>query len=213
MAILIADAGGLEAVTMRSVANKLRMSAMGLYTYFPGKHELIEVMIDEVYGELQLSFENCNGWRARLERVAHDNWSLILRHPWLVEVEGHRPVLGPNVIAKYDFELGAIEDVGLDDVTIDLVLTTTLSFVNGAARAKLDAVTTARRTGVSDADWWEARAPLLAEKLGDRYSLAQRVGGAAGAHHNAPTNPDEAFEFGLRLVLDGIQLLVDQHGR
>lgn len=208
-AIALADEGGLEAVSMRSVASAVGMSAMGLYTYFPGKPELIELMVDETYGALPLSYEGCRDWRDRLGRTARDNWNLILRHPWLVLVEGHRPVLGPNVIAKYDFELGAIEGIGLDDVTMDLVLSITLSFVSGAARAKLDSVANIRRTGQTDPAWWHARAPFLAAKIGNRYSRAQRVGAAAGAHHDAPANPDSSFVFGLERLLDGIERFVE----
>jgi AcrR family transcriptional regulator len=207
-AILLADEGGLEAVSMRSVARAVGMSAMGLYTYFPGKSALIELMIDEAYRALPLSYDGCLGWRDRLGRVARDNRELILRHQWLATVEGHRPVLGPNVIAKYDFELGSIEGIGLDDVTMDLVLSTLLAFVNGAARAKLDAAATIQRTGQSDAAWWSARAPLLAERIGEMYPLAQRVGAAAGLHHDAPSNPEAAFDFGLERFLDGIERLL-----
>jgi AcrR family transcriptional regulator len=212
-AIRLADNVGLDAVSMRSLASEIGVSAMGLYTYFPGKQDLIEVMIDEAYRQLPLSFEGCNGWRERISRVAHDNWNLILQHPWLAQVEGHRPVLGPNVIAKYDFELGAIDGMGLDDVTLDLVLSTVHSFVRGAARDQLDKLRVAERTGQLDADWWRARAPRLAEVLQGRFPLAQRVGAAAGFHHDAPTNPDAVFAFGLERLLDGIDFVLDPTAR
>lgn len=211
-AIRLADEKGLDALSMRSVASAVGLSAMGLYTYFPGKPEMIAMMIDETYRMLPLSYDGCLTWRDRLDRVANTNWRLILRHPWLAAVEGHRPVLGPNVIAKYDFELGAIEGIGLDDLMMDAVLNTTLAFVSGAARAKLDEIAIGRRTGQSDAAWWHARAPLLAEKLHDRFPLAQRVGAAAGTHHDAPADPDAGFDFGLERLLDGIEMLVRHRG-
>lgn len=203
--IQVADEGGLGALSMRTVAGRLGMATMGLYSYVPGRPELIEVMIDEVYAELPLSYADGEGWRDRLRRVAKDNWDLLMRHPWLADVEDHRPVLGPNVIAKYDFELAALEGEGLDDVTLDHALATLLGFVHGAARAKLSALAVARRTGLSDAEWWRPRAALLEARLGGRYPLARRVGAAAGARHDGPADPDAAFEFGLEVLLDGLE--------
>ncbi|HZX80010.1 MAG TPA: TetR/AcrR family transcriptional regulator [Lysobacter sp.] len=207
-AIGIADRDGLEAVSMRAVAAVVGLSAMGLYSYFPSKSELVELMVDEVYTELDLSYGSATTWRERLKIVARMNWGLFMRHPWLVSVEGHRPVLGPNVIAKYDFELHALVGTGLSDLQMDLVLAAVLDQVRGAARAKLDATAVAARTGMDDAEWWAVRAPLLADVLGSSHALAQRVGAAAGTAFDAPHDPDRAFGFAIELILDGIGVLL-----
>ncbi|MFK4809032.1 TetR/AcrR family transcriptional regulator [Devosia sp. ZW T5_3] len=207
-AIALADQNGIHALTMRSVAQALGVSPMALYTYFPSKNELIEVMVDETFTEPSLTSEMAGGWKERLIVVAERNWSLLMHHPWLADVEGFRPVLGPNVIAKYDFELSALEGVGLSDVEMDLVLATVLNFVRGAAKTKLDAAAAVHRTGQADDVWWRERGPLLAKVLGDRYPLAQRVGAAAGAHYDAPADPDLGFRFGLERLIDGIGLML-----
>ncbi len=64
-------------------------------------------------------------------------------------------------------------------------------------------------TGVSHEQWWHARAPILG-KLADfnLYPTASRVGTAAGEAYNSPYDAEEAFEFGLQRVLDGIEALV-----
>ena len=62
-------------------------------------------------------------WRERLERIARENWERYHRHPWLLEITMVRPVLGPNVIARYDHELQAIDGIGLTDVEMDAVVT------------------------------------------------------------------------------------------
>ena len=213
-AIRLADAQGLDALTMRSLAAEFGLSPMGLYTYFPSKFELVELMVDEVYAGLTFSYEPADGWRGRLAEVADANWRLVMQHPWLADVEGHRPVLGPNVISKYDQELRAIDGLGLSDVEMDLVLATVLSFVRGAARGKLDAASATRRSGLSDAAWWQARQPLLAAVLGDQFPLAQRVGAAVGETNNAPGDPDLGFRFGLDRLLDGVAALLGEpaHG-
>lgn len=208
VAIRLADQQGLEALTMRGLAAECGLSPMGLYTYFPSKFELIELMVDEVYARLGLSHGPGADWRPRLAAVAEANWRLVMLHPWLADIEGHRPVLGPNVIAKYDLELRAIDGLGLADPEMDLVLNTVLSFVRGAAKTKLDAESSLKRSGLSDQVWWEVRQPLLAEVLGDDFPLAQRVGAAVGELNNAPGDLDQSFQFGLDRLLDGVDALL-----
>jgi len=113
-AIEIADAEGIDALTMRRVGEALGVGTMSVYTYVPGKAELLDVMVDTLYGDMERQTDAPGGWRDRLERIARDNLALYRNHPWLLHAETSRPVLGPNVLAKYDYELGAVANLGLD---------------------------------------------------------------------------------------------------
>lgn len=210
VAIEIADVDGLAALSMRRVAERLGVGAMSLYTYVPGKAELIDVMLDTVYGETARPEPAPVGWRPALEAIARENLALYLRHPWMVQIATSRPPLGPNVIAKYDHELRALDGVGLTDVEMDSALTLVLSFVHGAAREVVQAGALERRTGITDAQWWNAYAPLLQQVVpSDEYPVAVRVGSAAGQTYGGASAPAHAFEFGLQRVLDGIAVLID----
>lgn len=209
-AIDLADAEGLAALSMRRVAERLGITAMSLYTYIPGKAELLDLMIDTVCGEIERSRPASDHWRDRLEAIAHDNRALYERHPWLATVSTARPPLGPGVIAKYDYELRALEGLGLDDVEMDAALTFLLDFVQSCARAAADvrAARHASRTG--DGEWWAAYGPLLAKVVDpDAYPVATRVGAAAGLAHGAAYDPDHAYRFGLQRVLDGLAALIE----
>jgi AcrR family transcriptional regulator len=209
-AIDVADGEGLGALSMRRVAERLGVGTMSLYTYVPGKAELIDVMLDTVYGETARPAHVEGGWRARLELIARENLALYRRHPWLLQVVAMtRPPLGPNLMAKYEYELGAIADIGLSDIEMDSVVTLIGGFVHGAARGAVEATQAAQRTGVTDEQWWYATAPYL-EKVFDasRYPVAARVGAAAGEAFRAAFDPDHAFEFGLQRVLDGIETFI-----
>jgi len=209
-AIAIADADGLGALSMRKVAERLGVSAMSLYTYVPGKGELIDLMFDAVVAEVSRE-EADGGWRARLERIARDNFALYLRHPWLLQVATSRPPLGPNVVAKYDHDLRAIDGVGLGDVEMDLVVQMVGDFVHGAARTAVAATQVAQRTGLTDEEWWERAGPALAKVYDpDTTPIATRVGAAAGAEYNAAVDPSRAFEFGLARLLDGVAALIER---
>ncbi|WP_233520332.1 TetR/AcrR family transcriptional regulator [Prauserella sp. PE36] len=209
-ALAIADAEGLAAVSMRRVASDLGVTAMSLYGYVPGKAELIDLLVDRVVGEVDISAALPDGWRARLEHVARQNWDLSLRHPWLLQVSSSRPVLGPNMIAKYDYELRAVAGLGLTSVEMDLVVTLITDYTHGAARNAVEAARAGQQTGQTDLEWWEEYSPLL-EKVFDpeRYPTAAQVGGEVGAEYQAASDPSSAFEFGLRRVLDGVGVLIE----
>ncbi|MFI6480114.1 TetR/AcrR family transcriptional regulator [Nonomuraea sp. NPDC050663] len=208
-AIAIADEESLQALSMRRVAEKLGVGTMSLYTYVPGKPELLDVMLDTVYGETDRPEDVPGDWRDRLRHIARENWALYLRHPWLLQVASNRPVLGPNVTAKYEYELRAIDGIGLTDIEMDSVLTLVTDFVHGSARGAVDVARAEQATGLSDEQWWAAHAPFLA-RIADttRYPVAARVGQAAGEAHQAAYDPDHAFEFGLERILDGVAALV-----
>ncbi|MER7892786.1 TetR/AcrR family transcriptional regulator [Micromonospora sp. NPDC094482] len=208
-AIELADAEGLAALSMRRVAERLGVGTMSLYTHVPGKGELLDLMLDTVYGETVSPDAPPTGWRARLEDVARQSWALYLRHPWLLQVATTRPPLGPNLIARYERELRAVDGIGLTDLEMDAVVTLIGGFVHGAVRGAVEAAQAAERTGMTEEQWWGAHAPYL-EKAMDprRFPLAARVGAAAGEEYQAASDPARAFEFGLARILDGIETLV-----
>ncbi|MFC3996924.1 TetR/AcrR family transcriptional regulator [Nocardiopsis sediminis] len=150
-----------------------------------------------------------DGWRSRLERIARGNRALHLRHPWMVQVATGRPVLGPNETAKYDRELRAVDGIGLTEVEMDSVIGLITGYVHGAVRGEVESARAERQSGVSDAEWWSARAPVLSHLMDPgRYPTAARVGRAAAERHGAAHDPDHDFEFGLQRVLDGIDAFI-----
>lgn len=209
-AIEVADAEGIGALTMRRVSESLGAGTMSIYTYVPGKGELLDIMIDTVYGEMARPEYPPGGWRARLEAVARENWELYRRHPWMVRVETSRPVLGPRLMAKYDYELRALAGTGLSDLETDSVVTLVLGHVRSAAREAVDALDLERSTGMTDRQWWQASAPWLERFMtSEAFPTAARIGAAAGQAHDAAHDPEHAFEFGLVRVLDGVAVLIE----
>lgn len=212
-AIALADDDGLDSLTMRRVAQVLDVAPMTLYTYVPGKAELLDLMLDAIYRRMEHADTDGQPWRSRVETVARDNRALFRRHPWAATVSTVRPPLGPGLMAKYERELRALDGIGLDDVEMDAALTFVLGFVRAAALAEAEARNARHDSGMSDAQWWEANEPLLARVLNEAaYPTAVRVGAAAGAAHGAAYSPDHAFEFGLQRVLDGLSALIDHRG-
>ena len=208
--IALADDAGIDQLSMRKVAERLSVGAMTLYGHVPGKAELIELMVDQVFAEV--AYENHTpdpaDWRTGLEMVAEKNLDLLARHRWLTDVDTTRPPLGPGTTAKYDAELRPLIGTGLDDVEIDQVLTLVLDHVRSSTRQLFLAETPPAAT--ADGDWWEQAGPLLAGLLDPaRYPVAARVGQAAGEQYGAPADPRGAYTFGLRTILDGVANLIE----
>ncbi len=206
----LADREGLEAVTMRRVAAVLGVGAMTLYTYVPGKAELLDLMLDSAYARMPRAHTTGQPWRQRLIAVAEENRALFDAHPWAATVSTLRPPLGPGLMTKYEHELAALDGLGLDDVEMDDCLTHLLTFVQACARAAADARAAQADSAMDDEQWWAANAPLLARVLDARtYPLASRVGTAAGAAHGSAHDPDHAYHFGLHRILDGLAVLIN----
>ncbi|MCX4524603.1 MULTISPECIES: TetR/AcrR family transcriptional regulator [unclassified Streptomyces] len=215
-AIGLADEEGLAALTMRALAQRLGVTPMTVYTYVPGKAELLDLMLDEAYRTMERQAEAeaepgepgaGEAWRAKVTRVAEENRALLVRHPWIADLAVTRPPLGPGVIGKYEHELAAFDGIGLTDTEMDAALTHLLGFVHAGALAAAD--TAAHNARQSDEDWWAVSAPLLERAMDpERYPLAGRVGSSVGAY-----SPDTVWAFGLRCVLDGLARLVEEAQR
>jgi AcrR family transcriptional regulator len=207
-AIAIADLDGLEALTMRRLAESLGVGAMALYTYVPGKAGLLDLMLDRVYAELPYA-PWPDDWRERLTALALDNRALYEAHPWAAGLSPGRPPLGPGLMAKYERELRALEGLGLDDLEMDAALTFLLDFVRASAAATHHTRDAQRESGMTDAQWWAANAPVLERVLDPgAYPTAARVGTAAGSAQGGAYSPDHAWRFGLERVLDGLAALI-----
>ncbi|WP_322762348.1 TetR/AcrR family transcriptional regulator [Frankia sp. Cr2] len=208
-AITLADTAGLDGLSMRSVARAVDVSTMALYTYVPGKAELVDLMLDAVYLRMERLPVDRQSWRSRLTAIAEQNRALFDMHPWIADVSTARPPLGPGLMAKYEYELSAFNGLGLDDVAIDDALTYLLTFVQAAARAAISTRASQLDSTMSDEQWWAANAPLLARVFDSTaYPTAARVGTAAGAAHGSAYHPDHAYQFGLARVLDGLAALI-----
>ena len=209
-ALLLADERGLAAVTVRAVAERVGVSAMSVYTYVPGKPELLDLMVDACYARMPREPWADEPWRARLEAVADANRDLLAAHPWLTEVAAlSRPPLGPGVMAKYEHELAAFDDTGLSDVDIDAALTYLLGFVQAHGRSAHDAARITTDTAMSDADWWAANVTLLVRVLDPEvFPRAARIGQAAGEAEGSAWTATRAWDFGLARTLDGLSALI-----
>lgn len=202
----VADSEGLTAFSVRKVADRLGLGAMSVYTYVPGRSELIGLMIDQVTGEAGLE-PHTGTFRADALRVARQVWDEIHAHPWLLTAETARPWIGPNSMARYEWQLSAIEGAGFTDLEMDRVITMLSGIAESSARASIGSQSARSESGMTDLEWWEINSPVLERFVSaEDYPIASRVGQAAGQEYNAVTDPEGAFAFALDRMIDGLEL-------
>ena len=114
---------------------------MTLYTYVPGKAELLDLMLDAAYQRMPRAGTAGQPWRQRVTAIAAENRALFEAHPWAAAISTARPPLGPGLMAKYEHELSALDGLGLTDIQMDAALTHLLTFVQAWARAAAEQAT------------------------------------------------------------------------
>ncbi|MEU8956793.1 TetR/AcrR family transcriptional regulator [Streptomyces sp. NPDC048518] len=199
-AVRIADADGIDAVSMRRVAGELGCGTMSLYNYVPRKEDLYELMVDAVSGEYDLSDEAVGGdWHAEMFAVGRQTRALLHRHPWMVRVMSTVHGFSPNALRYLEHCLGILE--GLDapyGTKMELI-----AMVNGTAMTSVaDEIAVAERT---------RGLPWTAEQEREvryAYLAGQLAGGAyprlSGMLTEGPPPGDaaESFERVLGRLLD-----------
>ena len=98
----LADGGGLQAVTMRAVADSLGLRAASLYRYVDSRAELLELMADSALAELQLPVPDEGPWDGQLLAIAHEQRRIYRRHPWLLDATRATGAFGPNALRFFD---------------------------------------------------------------------------------------------------------------
>jgi len=196
-AIRIADAEGLDAVSMQRVADDLPVTKMALYRYVPGKTELVAVMSDLAMGAPPDHPDL--PWRDALHAWAMDLFEGFNRHPWLLlSTIGRRPV-GPNEVAWLDRGVRALADSGLNGTEqLDSILVL-------AGHVRTIALQTASvpggPQGLTEESFTAAFAGLLATE-------ADRFPSLAAALRDPSDQANQGLEFGLARILDGLGLLI-----
>ena len=209
-AIEVADHEGLAALSMRRVATSLGVATMSLYRHVPGKEDLTMLMVDTVAGDFPFPQQRPPGWRASLEFAARLLWTMFQRHPWSAELLSMtRPQLMPNLLDYTEWTLGPLHELGLDlDTMMNFHLT-----VFGHARStamNLHSETQAEQdTGMTADEWINTQESALRELLvTGRYPTFEHV-----ISQEFDFNLDTLFEFGLRRLLDGFEVLLRQRAR
>jgi AcrR family transcriptional regulator len=203
-AFALADAEGIDGLSMRRLAEELDAAPMALYRHVANKDDLLDGMIDTVFGELD--FPVTSGWRTAMRDRALGMRDALLRHPWAVGLmEAGTP--GPESLRHHNATMGCLrEDAGLPFGAAVHAYSVMDSYVYGFALQQ----TTLPFRDSDEAVEEGARRQRAAESVITPEAFAETypfLFDIASRLTQSPYDYDAEFAFGLDLVLDGIERL------
>jgi AcrR family transcriptional regulator len=197
-AVCLADADGLDALSMRRVAAVLGAGTTSLYRYLKSKDELLDLMVDSVARQLDLPGQT-GDWQADLRALATATRGVMLGHPWLAMVVAARPNLGPGMLRWNEAWFGAAGGTGLSADGVFGLVATVQTFVHGSVMRQL----AEQEAGLQLGPWMAAQGSYGDSIIASgAYPALIRIMIEAKTPHLADRH-DRIFFEGLEHVLGG----------
>lgn len=195
-AVELADASGLEELTMRRLAEELGVEAMSLYHHVPNKDAILDGMIDVVWAEVEAP-PATGAWKLALRRRTEAVRATLLRHRWSLSLMESRRAPGPATLAHHDAVLGCLRAGGFSLALTGHAYAVLDGFVYGFVLTELNLpFQTTEETHAVAASIFEQMPPGMFPHLVEFARDRVLKPGYAYAHE---------FAFGLELVLDGLE--------
>jgi AcrR family transcriptional regulator len=197
-ALDLADEGGIESLTMRRLGQALEVEAMSLYNHIAGKDDILDGLVDLVFSQIEVPAD-IGDWKALMRQRAISARDALARHPWATSLMQSRTKPGPATLRHHDAVIGGLRNAGF---TIDMAahaFSVMDGFIYGFAlqQVNLPSHSPEQSTALADS--------ILRELPADKYPyLAEMI-----VEHALKPDYDyaEEFEFGLDLILDGLERL------
>ncbi len=208
-AVRIADAEGVEAVSMRRLADELGVATMTPYTHVANKDELLDLMRDAVAAEMLLPEPLPDDWRAALRAIAHKTKAALEAHPWSLDVTPRRPRARINRLRHVEQSVTIMVGLEVDPPTGRAILMSIDDYVTGycmRARARqrmLASLTDEDRDALRS--FREPDPEVAAALEAGELPLIKKITGRRNRSHPFGVPPDSGFEPGLEWLLDGIE--------
>ena len=199
-ALVLADTGGIESLTMRRLGQELRVEAMSLYNHVAGKDDILDGIVDLVFSEIALPSDRAD-WKTAARERAISAREALLRHPWATSLMQSRTNPGPATLRHHDSVLGSLRKAGFTLVMAAHAVSVIDGYIYGFAlqQANMPLQTPEQVAEVGE---------NILRQLADEYPhLAEMI-----TEHAMKPGYDygDEFEFGLDLILDGLERLPDR---
>jgi AcrR family transcriptional regulator len=200
-AVLLADEDGIESLTMRKLGLRLGVEAMSLYNHVANKDALLDGMVDLVVSEIDLP-AGAVDWKEAMRRRAISAQAVFCRHPWASSLIDSRQSSGPARLRYFDWVVGTLRRAGFTLELAARAFSVLDSYIYGFGRQQLNMA-----AGVDMTPEELAEAFLRAIPADEYPYLREMV-----VEHAMDAGYDEGadFAFGLDLILDGLERLLDR---
>jgi AcrR family transcriptional regulator len=200
-AVLLADEGGVAALTMRKLAERLGVEAMSLYHHVANKDEILDGMVDLVFSEVDLPANGAD-WRSVMRRRAVSVRDVLSRHAWAIGLMESRANPGPATLRHHDSVIGTLRQAGFSIAMAAHAFSVLDSYIYGFALQELNLPFDTTRAPD------EAAGNILRQMPADGYPYLTEM---AVEHVLQPGYAyANEFEFGLDLILDGLETARDE---
>jgi AcrR family transcriptional regulator len=201
-ALGLADEGGVESLTMRRLAKELGVEAMSLYNHVANKDDILDGIVEIVFGEIEPPPSGVD-WKTAMRRRAISTRQALARHRWAVGLMESRMRPGPANVRLHDAVLGCLRQAGFSVAMAVHAYSVQDSYIYGFALQENGFAQQRDRASLGSE---ESLAKVMLEQLpAEQYPhIAETVGGyVTGSAYDFA----EEFEFGLDLILDGLEAL------
>lgn len=188
----LADAGGIESVSMRKLGLELGVEAMSLYNHVSNKDDILDGIVDVVAGEVEVPSSG-GDWKSAIRQSALSAHEILLRHPWACSLAVSRPRVGPAKLRYVDSMVGSLREAGFSIQTAHNAMHAIEGHIYGFTLQELSFPLDIEEMGP------EVAAILLRRERVDEYSYISEM-------VLESTHDDQVeFEFVLDLILDGLE--------
>jgi AcrR family transcriptional regulator len=196
-AIALADASGIESLSMRKLGQELGVEAMSLYNHVANKDEILDGIVDLVFGEIALPSGE-GDWKPAMRRRATSAHEALLRHPWAPSLMQSRTRPGPATLRHHDSVLGNLRNAGFTLVMAAHAISVIDGYIYGFALQQINIPLQSREQVAVVGE------SILRQMAGEYPHLAEMI----TKHAMLPGyDYGREFEFGLDLILDGLERL------
>ncbi len=194
-AVTVADAGGIEALSMRKLAADLGIEAMSLYYHVKSKDDLIDAMIALVISEMALPTAGMD-WRLALRERADSQREVLVRHPWAIALMDARTTQA--TLRHHDVMIGTLRDAGFSMPMVGHALSLIDSYVRGFAMQEVSLPTDESGDIGAATEKIMAQQQQMATDFPNLTEMAMTLVLQPGYAYG------NEFEFGVELILDGL---------
>jgi AcrR family transcriptional regulator len=195
-AVALADKGGIESLTMRRLGQELRVEAMSLYNHVANKEDIVDGIVDLVFGEIDVPSDGA-GWKTAMRQRAISARDVLLRHPWATSLMQSRTKPGPATLRHNDSVLGSLRAAGFTVEMAAHAFSVMDGYIYGFALQQMNLPSHSSEEATQLAEG------ILRQLPANEYPhLAEMI-----TEHAMNPGYDYAdeFEFGLDLILDGLE--------
>jgi AcrR family transcriptional regulator len=201
-AVGIADANGIESLSMRKLAEALGVEAMSLYNHVTNKEDVLNGMVDKVVGEIEVPDGEVD-WKVAMRRRAISSHQMLLRHPWAAMLIVSRINVGKAMLRYIDATIGCLRQAGFSYELADRAWNAIDNHIYGFTLQELN-------FPFDPSEYAQAAQDFLTLIPADTYphmhGLSQQV--IDGTHDGV-----QDFDFGLGLIIEGLERVLNKKGK